>query len=87
MEIYIWNGDDVKNTSSISIIMISLLFSISCDLVVSEHSPEVTPELVDVGTSTVTVGWNSAGDEYYYSVLISIDSVADSSFQDPIKHI
>lgn len=50
-------------------------------------SPMVIPELVNVDTNSVTVKWNSAGEQYYYEVLISIDSVADSSFQNPAKFV
>ncbi len=63
------------------------ILTVSCEDVVNEHSPKVTPEVVNVSTNSVTVKWNNAGDEYYFSVLISIDSLADSSFKNPAKSV
>lgn len=66
-------------------LILFLMLSISCEDVVNEHSPQVSPEVVNVSTNSVTVKWNSAGPKYYYNVIISIDSIADNSFQNPAK--
>lgn len=82
---YTWNGDNMKNISSILSIMISLLFSLSCDEVVNEHSPQVTPEIFAIGADSVIIKWNDVGDEYYYSIWLSKDSLNDNSFLNAVS--
>lgn len=64
----------------------SLLFMLSfilCMTIANGHSPQVTPEIVEIGKDFVTVQWNNVGGEYTYSILVSIDDSEDDSFKNP----
>jgi len=54
---------------------------VSCNEIVNEHSPRVSPEIVAVGKDYATIRWNSAGDEYFYAVILSSDTINDNDFR------
>jgi hypothetical protein len=66
---------------SFSTVFILLLF-IGCDNgVKDEHSPQVTPLIVNVDSNSVGLKWNNVGSQYYYNVLLGFDSIPDNDFR------
>jgi len=82
---FIWNGDNMNHIIKAITLIGLLLFMNSCDDVVNEHSPQVTAEIVSIGSDTVTIKWNNVGDEYYYAVWVTQDSIQDNSFVNSIS--
>jgi len=74
---------NVKHQYALLLLASSLFWlNTGCDNVVKdEHSPQVTPEIVEVETSSVTVKWNNVGEQYCYSVLLAYDSILDNDFR------
>ncbi len=73
----------MKRLLSILLLAIcSFGLNIGCDNVVKdEHSPRVTPMIVNVDSSSVEVSWNNVGNQYYYNVLLGFDSIPDNDFR------
>jgi len=62
--------------------MFAAIMVFSCNKMEQNTAPRVTPEIVSIELHSVTIKWNSVGDDYTYLVLVSLDSVSDNNFHD-----
>lgn len=69
----------MKLRIGITALFVATIFNISCNEIVNEMPPSVTPYVSDVGVDYATINWNNAGDQYTYSLGFSSDSLATFS--------
>lgn len=71
----------LKSAKNFWLLASALLFLVSfCNSVKDSHSPQVTPEIVSIDSSSVSIKWNNVGSQYYYSVFIEFDSMHGNDF-------